>query len=129
MNGLVEQVELELKRWLALAARLEDELAQPELDAATIATLLAERSRLQERLLALTRDAPAEAWRREPRLRELAEAIVPTDRVSMERARAIRAECLRRLAELQKRREMATGYRRTLQGAVGTSPLSYDKQV
>ena len=129
LRGLVEQVESQLKRWLALAARLGDELEQPEPDEGTIATLLAERGKLQQRLLQLAQAAPAEVWSGEQRLRELAEAIVATDRDTMERARAIRAESLRKLAEIQKRREMAAGYRRALKGAVVTSPILYDKQV
>ena len=129
LAALVEQVEGELKRWLVLAARLEEELGQPEPDAGIIARLLTERNELHQRLVQWTERAPAETWRGHPRLRELAEAIVATDRESAERAQAIRSECLRRLDEVRRRRAMAAGYRRTLQSAFSGGPLVCDKQV
>lgn len=127
--GLIEQAAQELERWLALAAELEGELGRPEPDAARVVALLEGRMALQQRLMQLAGDAAPDVWREAPRLRELAEAILARDRAAMERARAVRAECLRHLGDIQKRREMAAGYRRALNGALVVSPHLCDKQV
>lgn len=126
---MVEQVQAELKQWLKLAVSLEEELEQPEPDGRLIATLLTERGRVQQRLVQLFKDVPAETLRGRPELRELAEAILASDRHSMELAGSVRAECVKKLEEVRKRREMASGYRRTLRSAMGDGPAFYDARI
>lgn len=126
---VVEQVQAQLKHWLKLAVSLEEEFEQPEPDMGVIARLLTERSAVQRRVSQLVQGVPAESLRQRPELQELAEAILASDRRSMQRASELRAESAKKLEELRKRQEMAAGYRRALQSVVPDSPAFYDKCI
>ena len=123
------EVEAELKQWLKLAVSLEEVLDQPEPDPELVASLLAERSAVQARVARLVEQAGGPRPEQGPEVAELVEAILASDRRAMQRAEEIRAESMKRLEDVRKRREMAAGYRRALQGVGSDGPAFCDKFV